>query len=59
MRFNITLTAIIEATSAADAAVQADRIKDLLGKPTVTLLLRGSGVRMVGGPSVGKPEEKK
>ena len=59
MKFSITLSATIEASSVADAAMQADRIKSLLQNPMMGMMLKSSGVRMMGSPSVGKPEEKK
>jgi hypothetical protein len=59
MKFSVSILATIEAASIADAAVQADRVKGLLQNPLVGNLLRTSGVKMVGTPSVSKPEEKK
>jgi hypothetical protein len=59
MKFLVTLSAILDCSSAAEAAVQADKIKGLLQNPILAMMLKNSGVKMVGSPSVGKPEEKK
>jgi hypothetical protein len=59
MKFNVSIHAIVECASPEEAAMQADRIKGLLKNPMVGMMLKSSGVKMVGSPTVGKPEEKK
>jgi hypothetical protein len=59
VKFNIPIQATIDSDSPEDAATQADRIRGLLKNPVVGMMLKSSGVRMVGSPNVGKPEEKK
>ena len=59
MKFNVSIHAVLECESATQAAVHADIVKKLVHSPVATLMLKSNGVKVVGVPSVSKPEEKK
>jgi hypothetical protein len=59
MRFAVSIIATIDCASSAEAVAQTDRIRSLLQSSVTAALLRSKGVKLVGPPSVGKPEEKK